>query len=193
MKTAVRKAKETGIAYVGVFNSCHFGAAGQCACWRRARARSASSWPTTPPAWPCPARAGRARLKPVRLRRARTRGRPDPARHCLVGGGRGKGADRGSSPARHPRGGWSTRKACPRRTRSSTPTRCTPAVRRPQGLRDRTSDRDAGGRGHRGRRAVGRRELDGQRPAQPTHHGAAFLAIDVGRWNRSTCSRRVDA
>lgn len=31
MKTAVRKAKATGIAYVGVFNSCHFGAAGQYA------------------------------------------------------------------------------------------------------------------------------------------------------------------
>jgi LDH2 family malate/lactate/ureidoglycolate dehydrogenase len=31
MKTAVRKAKAAGIAYVGVFNSCHFGAAGQYA------------------------------------------------------------------------------------------------------------------------------------------------------------------
>src|SRR3954451_17614208 len=36
MQTAIRKAKEQGIAYVGVRNSCHFGAAGYYA-WLAAR------------------------------------------------------------------------------------------------------------------------------------------------------------
>ena len=33
MNTAIEKAKTAGLAYVGVRNSCHFGAAGYYACW----------------------------------------------------------------------------------------------------------------------------------------------------------------
>ncbi|MCA9430316.1 MAG: Ldh family oxidoreductase, partial [Candidatus Omnitrophica bacterium] len=50
MRKAMEKAKETGIGYAGVFNSCHFGAAGYYA-WLAANENliglsMANDWPT---------------------------------------------------------------------------------------------------------------------------------------------------
>ena len=57
MELATQKAKKTGIAYVGVHNSCHFGAAGYYANLAAQQGLLGIAMSNTDPTWPSPAAA----------------------------------------------------------------------------------------------------------------------------------------
>ena len=183
MNAAIEKARKTGIAYVGVHNSCHFGAAGYYVNLAAKADMIGLAMANDTPSMVTPgARKPVLGHESVFLRRARRPGEPDLPGHRIDAVAIGKiriakalGQKVPDTWLVDPDGA-----ADDRRLRFSTRGRAG-AVRRPQGIRHRLDDRSAGGLAGRWRHPLGHHQLDRRRTRLPTNHGGAFLAIDVGQ------------
>ena len=165
MKTAVRKAKVAGIAYVGVFNSCHFGAAGQYALLAASEGAIGIVMANDTPSMAVPgSRSGVLGTNPFAY--AVPALEEDPIlldiASSAVAGGKVRVAQMARQPA--PAGWLVDAEGLPTTDPFVYPYRgaLLPfAGHKGYGI---ACDRNAGGRGDRRRGAVGRPELDGQRP-----------------------------
>ena len=180
MQTAIAKAKQQGIAYVGVRNSCHFGAAGYYT-WLAAREGliGISMANDIPLGCGTGSRGAITGSNPISyaVRRAFP---SNVARHVHRHGGRRKslrGADAGRTNPRHLAGrrGWKTP---PTRAATRKPARCNPppAIK---AMASRSLSKPLSGilTGAGFTWRVGNWMWDDGK--QPTNHGAAFIAIDI--------------
>ena len=193
MNTAIRKAAQTGTAYVGVHNSCHFGAAGYYANMAAKADMIGIAMANDCPSMTVPARAGVGH-QPLRLRGAGRRGRSDLHGRRVQRRGRRQGLggpDPGQENSRY-LGGRRRGLAHDRPVRLSRPRLAAP-VRRAQGLRIRGDDRGLFGPAHRGGQPRRSGQLDDLRSAlrHPPRRGlpgsqrrrrGSHRAVQTARW-----------
>ena len=197
MNTAIQKAKTAGVAYVGVRNSCHFGAAGYYAKLAAKADMIGMAMANDIPSMAVPG-SRKAVLGTNPFAYAVPAGKEAPIFLDIASSAAAGGKIRIlQALGQKVPDNWlvDAEGAADQRPVRLSARRLLAAVRRPQGLRHRLDDRNLR------RRAERRGQCDGiscswidHDPSLPTHHGAAFLAIDVGQMMPiQTFKDRVDA